>query len=92
MICEEFGIGICVTYSPVQRSNRGSFAQSAQFAQSWTRAERSASKRKEGPGRRKEENEEEKKEEGEEDEGFVEKAFRVGVARWASRLPRRECG
>lgn len=35
---------------------------------------------------------EEKKEEGEEDEGSVEKAFRVGVARWASRLPRRECG
>lgn len=41
---------------------------------------------------KKEEEEEEEKEEGEEDEGFVEKDFRVGVARWASRLPRRECG
>jgi len=29
---------------------------------------------------------------GKEDEGLVEKDFRVGVARWASRLPRRECG
>lgn len=43
-------------------------------------------------GKRKEEDKEEEKEEGEEDEGFAEKDFRVGVARWASRLPRRECG
>lgn len=25
LICEEFGIGICITYSPVQRRNRRSF-------------------------------------------------------------------
>ena len=68
---------------------------------SWTRAERSersersarARGEKFGQKNGRERAEEKKKEEGEEDEGFVEKkAFRVGVARWASRLPRRECG
>jgi len=54
---------------------------------------RSVGKRKEEDKEEKEESEEEEEEEEEEeDEGFAEKDFRVGVARWASRLPRRECG
>lgn len=93
LICEEFGIGICVTYSPVQRRGLvGPRAVGAFRGRERKEAKEAREQRERSPGRRKEGNEEEKKEEGEEDEGFVEKAFRVGVARWASRLPRRECG
>lgn len=93
LICEEFGIGICVTYSPVQRRGPWVLARPESFVDARAeRSEGSASRGETEKGREREEEEEKKKEEGEEDEGFVEKAFRVGVARWASRLPRRECG
>lgn len=91
LICEEFGIGICVTYSLVQRRGPWVLARPESFVDARAeRSEGSASRGEAEKGREREE--EKKKEEGEEDEGFVEKAFRVGVARWASRLPRRECG
>lgn len=63
LICEEFGIGICVTYSPVQRRGPWVLARPARFVDARAeRSERSASKgeaekpeegrRREGNGRR----------------------------------------
>lgn len=63
LICEEFGIGICVTYSQVQRRYPWVLlARSARFVDARAeRSERGASEGRADPGRRKEGNEEERR-------------------------------